>query len=352
MKALMKTKPGPGNVELLDMSEPAASGDLVKIRVVYSGICGTDLHTWDGVYPGNKPPVVLGHEFSGYVAEIGPEVRSLKPGDRVTSETTFSTCGTCIYCRRKDYNLCSSRKGIGTQVNGSFAGYVLSREESVHKLPGTVSLLSAALAEPLACAVHGCLERTDVHSGNTALILGPGAIGLLSAMTVLSRGASVILSGVSADEDRLAFARTAGVLWAIDQQKEDLSAVVMELTGGLGAAPVIECSGNIKALNTALRLAAKQADIVTLGLFPDQYNEIDTGVFFSKELRLTGSRTQKPSSWRTAIDLMAAGNLVPEKLVTDIFPLEEWQKAFMAVRDRKGIKTVIQCSREEPPAIE
>ena len=182
MKALMKTQPGPGNLELLDIPEPAVSGNLVKIRVVYSGVCGTDIHTWDGVYPGNKPPVVLGHEFSGYVTETGPDVLSIKPGDRVTSETTFSTCGECVFCRRKDYNLCSFRKGIGTQVNGSFAEYVLSREESVHKLPDSISLLSAALTEPLACAVHGCLERTSIGNGSTVLILGPGTIGLYAPL--------------------------------------------------------------------------------------------------------------------------------------------------------------------------
>jgi L-iditol 2-dehydrogenase len=346
VKALVKTKPGPGNLELLDVSEPEVSGDLVKIRVVYAGICGTDLHTWDGLYPGNKPPVILGHEFSGYVAETGPEVRTLKPGDRVTSETTFSTCGECVFCQQKEYNLCSFRKGIGTQVNGSFAPYVLSREESVHKLPGTVSLLSAALTEPLACAVHGCLEQSSAASGDVALVLGPGAIGLLSAMTLLSRGATVIVAGVSADEERFTLARELGVQRTVDQQKEDLAGVVMELSAGAGAAPVIECSGNIKALNAGLQLAAKQADIVQLGIFSQQYNEVDTSVFFPRELRLVGSRTQKPSSWRTAIALMGEGRLVPEKLVSGIFSLEDWRRAFQTVKDHGGIKTVIQCSGE------
>jgi len=344
LKALVKTKSGPGNLELLEIPEPTVSDDLVKIKVVYSGICGTDLHTWDGVYPGNMPPVVLGHEFSGYVAEVGSAVKNFRPGDRVTSETTFSTCGNCIFCRRKDYNLCISRKGIGTQVNGSFAEYILIREESVHKLPDTISFLSAALTEPLACAVHGCLERTSVNAGDKVLIFGPGTLGLLSAMTMLSKGAIVILSGVSTDENRLTFAHKLGVQRTVDQQKEDLRDIVMGLTDEAGAAPVIECSGNIKALNTALQLAAKQADVVQLGIFPKQYNEVDTSVFFPKEIRLIGSRTQKPSSWRIAINMMAEGCLVPENLVTGIFPLEEWQKAFQLVRNGEGVKTVIQCS--------
>jgi L-iditol 2-dehydrogenase len=342
----MKTMPGPGNLELLDVPEPEVSGGMVRIRVVYSGICGTDLHTWEGLYPGNKPPVILGHEFSGYVDDVGPDVRSVKPGDRVTSETTFSTCGECVFCGRKEYNLCSARKGIGTQVNGAFAFYVLTREESVHKLPAGVSLLSGALTEPLACAIHGCLERSSAAPEDVALVLGPGAIGLLSAMTLLSQGVTVIVAGVSADTERFTLARELGVQRTVDQQKEDLTGVVMELSAGAGASPVIECSGNIKALNTGLRLAAKQADIVQLGIFPQQYNEVDTSVFFPRELRLVGSRTQKPSSWRTAITLMGEGRLVPEKLVSGIFPLEDWRRAFQTVNDRNGIKTVIQCSDE------
>jgi len=342
----MKTKSGPGNLELLEVPEPVPDNDLVKIKVVYSGICGSDMHTWDGVYPGNRPPVILGHEFSGYVTEVGSKVNSVQPGDRVTSETTFSTCGVCKFCRRKEYNLCSTREGIGTQVNGSFADYVLAREESIHKLPDTVSLLSASLAEPLACAVHGCLERTAINSGDIVLIFGPGSLGLLSAMTLISKGAIVILAGITADKERLSLACELGVQRIVDQQIEDLHNVVMELTENTGAASIIECSGNINALNKALQLAAKQTDIVELGVFPKQYNEIDTSFFFSKEIRLVGSRTQKPSSWRTAINLMAQGNLIPEKLVTGVFPLEEWQKAFQIVKDRGGIKTVIQCSKE------
>jgi L-iditol 2-dehydrogenase len=346
MKALMKTKPGHGNVEIVDMPEPVPNEGLVKIRVVYSGICATDLHSYEGLYAGTKPPVVLGHEFSGVVAEVGPGVASLKPGDRVTSETTFTVCGKCVFCEREEYNLCSNRTGIGSQVNGSFAEYMLARGQSVHKLPDNVSLLSAALTEPLACCVHGCLERTSISKGDVVLVMGPGPIGFLAGMVAASQGAVVILSGVSADKDRLRMAEKLGIHRAVNQQEEDLAQVTREMTNGLGPSPVIECSGNIKALNTALQLAAKQADIVQMGLFAQQYNEIDTGAFFPKELRLVGSRTQKPSSWRTSIKLMGDETITPEKLVTDIIPLENWRDGFQEIRDKQGIKTVFQLSSE------
>jgi L-iditol 2-dehydrogenase len=346
MKALVKTKPGPGNLELLDVSEPFPEFSQVKIKVVYSGICGTDIHTWDGRYPGNKPPVTLGHEFSGYVVETGPGVTSVKTGDRVVSETTFETCGYCPFCTIEEYNLCPERKGLGTQVNGSFAEYVIAREKSIHLLPSQVSLLSGALCEPLACCVHGCLERTSISEGDTVLVMGPGAIGLLCSMIALGQGACVILAGVTHDEDRLTLARELGVQRTVVIEKEGLKNIALEMTGGKGPFPVFECSGNPKALNMALSIAAKKADIVQLGVFSHQYNELDTSAFFSKELRLVGSRTSKSSSWRTAVQLMADKIIIPEKIVTAIVDLENWLSAFAAVKECRGIKTLLQSSSD------
>lgn len=153
MKALLKTKLGPGNLEVAEVEEPQVGKDQVKILVKYSGICGTDIHTFQGHYKVSAP-VILGHEFSGEVVEVGKNVTEFQPGDRVTSETTFYICGKCKYCQSGDYNLCSSRKGLGTQQNGSFTKYVIARKESVHRLPEHVDYLSAAMTEPLACAHH------------------------------------------------------------------------------------------------------------------------------------------------------------------------------------------------------
>ena len=140
MKALVKYAKGPGNLEIRNVPEPEALKDFVKIRVVYAGICGSDLHTWAGNYAGNKPPVTLGHEFSGIVVETGPDVKHIKIGDWVTSETTFETCGTCLHCKNKEYNLCSARRGLGTQADGGFAEYVINHEARVHVLPKHVTL--------------------------------------------------------------------------------------------------------------------------------------------------------------------------------------------------------------------
>ncbi|MDR1389737.1 MAG: zinc-binding dehydrogenase [Treponema sp.] len=345
MKALVKTQKGPGNLELLDVEEPRAVNDLVKIRVVYAGICGTDIHTWEGIYPGNTPPVTLGHEFSGIVEEVGDAVGRIRAGDRVTAETTYYSCMACDFCKNEEYNLCASRRGIGTQVNGAFARAVLVPERSVHRIPEGVSLKSAALSEPLACCVHGCMEKTTPHRGSTALVTGPGAIGLLSALVLLSEGLQVILAGTSADTDRLLLARELGVQ-TVDLQREDLAEVVAKMTNGAGASPVIECSGSIKALNSGLSLAAKKADIVQMGVFAREVNEVNVSFFFPRELRLVGSRTQKPSSWRKTMELMGNGSIVPEKLVSFVYPLEDWLQGFTDVREKRGIKVLLRAGGE------
>lgn len=344
MKALIKSRRGYDQMELSDVPEPNATGDLVKIKVAYTGICGTDIHTFEGVYPGNTPPVILGHEFSGIVTEVGSKVTKVKPGDRVTSETTFSTCGQCPYCLQKEYNLCSHRKGIGTQINGSFAEYVVSREESVHILPDSISLLSASLTEPFACCVHGVLEKTQLEQGQVAVVFGPGAIGLMTGMLLQSQGVKVILAGVTKDAQRFKKARELGIHRIVDQQQENLEQVVRELTDGRGADRVFECSGVAQALNTGLELAAKKADIVQLGIFKEEYNSVYTGAFFPKELRYIGCRTQKPSSWEKALSIMEAGLVIPEKIVSSVIDLEDWRDGFMRSKDCSEIKVVVRCS--------
>ena len=342
MKALTKTEKGYDKMALLDIEEPKAVKNLVKIKVEYSGICGSDLHSFKGEYGNIKTPVVLGHEFSGIVVEVGEDVKNVKVGDRVTSETTFETCGECDYCKSKDYNLCPSRKGIGTQVNGSFAEYVLSREESVHVLPDNVSLIAASLTEPLACCVHASLEKTTINEGEVALVFGPGPIGLLLSQVVKSQGAYVILAGVTKDRERLDLAKKLGIDLVVDLLQEDLDAIVMEKTNGYGANKVFDCSGVIHAVNQGLRLAKKKGDFVQVGLFAKVKNELDQEAIIQREIRYIGSRSQKPSSWVTSLELLRDKKVDTETLVTKMVDLENWRDGIEAAMQGSEIKVVIK----------
>lgn len=344
MKALVKYEKGSGNLEIREVKEPEVSGDLVKIRVAYAGICGSDLHTWAGNYAGNKPPVTLGHEFSGIVAETGPEVKRIKVGDLVTSETTFETCGRCVHCKNEEYNLCSKRQGLGTQADGGFAEYVVNHEARVHVLPEGVTLLQASLTEPLACAVHGAMETSRVKEGETVLIFGPGAMGLLTGMVCKSQGAKVVIAGLTKDENRFAVARELGFDRIVDQMKENLDEIMSEMTEGAGPDKVYECSGAIPALNRAFELVRKKGEVIQIGLFPKDYNEVNVGIFFPKEIHYMGTRTQKPSAWVTSLKLMEEGLVSPEKIVTMITELDRWEEGFMRSRNAEEVKVVIQVS--------
>ncbi len=344
MKALAKVKSGYDNMKLVEMEEPKVYGDRVKIKVAYSGICGSDLHSFKGEY-NKKIPVVLGHEFSGVVVEVGENVRKIKVGDRVTSETTFETCGTCIYCQTKDYNLCSSREGIGTQIDGSFSEYVLTREESVHILPDNVSLLSASLTEPLACCVHSALEKTTIFRDDKVLIFGPGPIGILLAQVVKSQGAYVILAGIGKDESRLEFSKKVGVDRIVNLEEENLEEVIMELTNGYGADKVFDCSGVIQAVNQGLKLTKKKGVFVQVGLFAKASNELDEEAIIQREIEYIGSRSQKPTSWVKALELLRDGKVDTEIMVTKMVDLENWREGFDASLKGEEMKVVINSQK-------
>lgn len=342
MKAVVKTKPGYDHMEFKEVEEPEVYGDIVKIKSIYTGICGSDIHTFKGDYKNPKTPITLGHEFSGIVSEVGPDVKQIKVGDRVTSETTFETCGHCRYCKEKDYNLCSNRKGIGTQQNGSFTEYLISREESVHVLPNNIGLIAGAFTEPLACCTHAVLEKADVKPTDTVLVVGPGPIGLLLAQVVKSKGATVIISGVTKDMPRLKLAKELGIDHTIDSMTENLEEMTLELTEGYGVDKVFECSGAVPAVNQALALTSKKGTFVQVGLFPDKYISIDMESIIQREITFVGSRSQKPSSWPLALELISNGSVQVEKMITLTEDLTNWRKAFEAVMEGNEVKVIVE----------
>ncbi len=338
----MKVEPGYDKMLLKTIPELEVQKNQVKIKVAYTGICGTDIHTFTGQYKNSQTPVVLGHEFSGIVVEVGEDVTKVKVGDKVTSETTFVTCGECDYCLEKDYNLCAHRKGIGTQINGSFAEYVISREESVHVLPDAVDLKAAALTEPLACCVHAALEKTVVKKEDKVLIFGPGPIGLLQAQVVKAQGAFVILAGITKDQKRLELAKSLGVDIAVDIQKESLEEIVLAYTNGYGVDQLFECSGAVQALNQGLPLVKKKGTFVQVGIFSEKLNLLDQESIIQREITYIGTRSQKPSSWHIALKLLEEKKINTEKMITKIVPLDYWRQGFEAVLSGNEIKVLVQ----------
>jgi len=340
MKAVMKTAPGVGHIEVRDIAEPTPSPGQVKIAVRAAGICGTDLHIYHDEFK-SCPPVVLGHEVAGQVAALGDGVEGLRPGDRVTTETYFSTCGVCRFCRAGRVNLCPERRSIGSAVNGGFTSYVVVPARNVHPLPDIVSDIAAALTEPLACVVHGALELPRVSPEDIAVVAGPGTIGLLTLQVVKAAGVRVVVLGTDADEHRLRMARDLGADRACNVQRDDYAAIVREFTAGAGADIVYECSGAGASAATLLGLVRRGGHYAQIGLFGKPV-AWDLDQICYKEISVTGSNASTPSAWPRALQLMEHGLVRTEPLVTSVLPITQWRDAFDRFEQRAGLKTVLQ----------
>lgn len=347
MKGVSKQAPGYDQMEFIDLPVPEATEDKVLIKVAYTGICGSDIHTFKGEYKNPTTPVVLGHEFSGQVVAVGDQVSKVKVGDRVTSETTFTVCNECDYCKEKQYNLCPNRKGIGTQQNGSMANYVLAREESIHLLPDGLSYEGAAMSEPLACCVHAMYQKSRLELQDKIIIMGPGPIGLFLLQIAKDIGAFVIMTGITKDAHRLELAKKMGADVIVDTMKEDLAKVVEEVTDGYGVDKVYDASGALPAVNASLPLMRKQGIFVQVGLFRDKMNELDLETIIQREIEYVGSRSQNPYDWPIAIHLLAKGAIHIDEMITKKYPLEEWRTAFDKVMEGNEIKVMIESNPGE-----
>lgn len=342
MEGLVKFKRGDGNVEIRSLPEPEPRPDEVKIKVRAAGICGSDLHIYhDHIKIPIRVPVVMGHEFSGVIEKPGSSVKDLEKGERVTSETTASSCGKCIYCGNGNYNLCPERRIIGYWVDGAFADYCVVPAKMVHRLPDNVDFTGGALGEPLACCVHAVSELTGISAGDSILITGPGAIGLLCLQIVKAEGGIAIVCGTDNDKKRLEVARKLGADYVVNIQKESLPEIVNELTENRGVDVVLECSGSPAAVGMAFDSVRKQGKYTQVGLFGRPV-EMDFEKVAYKELKVTGSLGQKRSAWEKGLQLMARGKISTEKLVTDIFPIKEWRQAFAKAESRSGLKIILQ----------
>jgi L-iditol 2-dehydrogenase len=348
MRALVKTATGPGHLALLDRPEPHAGPGQVKIQVKAGGVCGTDLHIAHGTWP-VKPPLILGHELSGVVVEVGAGVVELQVGDRVTSETDATFCGTCAFCRAGDMHLCPKRTGIGTSADGSFADYLVIRAGGVHRLPDSVDFVSGALTEPLAVAVHAVVERGQVRLGERVVVIGPGTIGLLAAQVAQTRGADVVVAGLARHTARFALARRLGIAHTIALDEPGSLDQVKALDDGLGVHKVIECSGNQVAVGQAIHLLRKGGWLVLVGFFMVPGVELDLDLAINKELTLVTSRGKRPTCFRMALELSGEGRVNPAALITHRFPLSEWQAAFAAAEQR-GAKVVLLGEAGQTPS--
>ncbi len=340
MRALVKTKIEPGNFQLMEIDTPVPGPDQVRIKVKRAGICQTDnVYINEGGFA-LHPPVVLGHEVSGVVDMVGSNVEGISIGDRVLSQTTYHVCGHCRFCKRGEFNHCPERRGIGSAANGAFAEYVVTWKGSVMKMPDSMTFDQAASIEPLSCGVHALTERTQCGVNDVVVILGPGPIGLYAAQVAKAQGSYVIVAGLTHDAPRMELALKLGIDRAVDLQKEDLGKICKELTEGYGADVVVEATGSSKAVDLAMNVIARRGTFVPMGVF-NHTIDVDFHNIKKKELTVQGSHAQIPTSWEKAIRLVRLGKVNVDAIISHVFPMSQWEDAFEVVKNKQGLKVMI-----------
>jgi L-iditol 2-dehydrogenase len=331
MTGLMKTATGPGSVGLGTVPRPVAGPGQVVIEVFATGICGTDLHIAADEFP-SLPPVVMGHEVTGRVVEAGVGAEE-HLGKRVSPETYFFTCDVCPDCRAGRRNLCLARRSIGSHVDGGFASHVVVPAGNLHEVHPGVGEHAGALYEPLACVTHSLCDPAVASPGDRALVVGPGAMGILSAQVLRAQGAIVTVSGAPTDRARLDLAASLGL-------------EVVEADGLHGATPdggfevVVDASGNERGIDAGLRAVRRGGHYVQVGL-AGRPILVDIDLICLRELRVTSGFASTPRSWKRLEKLVAAGLILLDPLVSDVLPLAEWQAAFERTRRADGLKLML-----------
>jgi L-iditol 2-dehydrogenase len=327
--AVGKLAEGLGNIGMRQQPvRPPGPGEVV-LEVIATGICGTDLHIADDEFP-SEPPVTMGHEITGEVALLGAEVDPSWLGARVACETYFSTCGTCRHCCDGKPNMCARRRSLGSRVDGGFARWLTLPAGNLWRIPGHVGWHAGALVEPLACVTRIMFDPAVVNAGDTVLVVGPGAMGILTAQSARAGGGVVTVAGLERDRHRLDIAAGLGFAAVVVDGSEDLT----------GFDVVAEASGEESGVATALAAVRRDGTWAQVGIFGKPVT-VPLDHLTYGELRVRSGNASTPRSWRRALQLVEARLVELDPLISDVVPLHEWERAFAATRAGEGMKTVL-----------
>jgi L-iditol 2-dehydrogenase len=322
--------------------KPQPADDELLIRIKACGICGSDVHGFDGSTGRRIPPIVMGHEAAGIVEAVGSGVRSFRAGDRVTFDSTVY-CGDCFYCRRGQVNLCDRREVIGVSTPlfrrmGAFAEYVTVPERIAYALPETMPFAHAALIEAASVAVHGA-SLTPLEPGDVAVVVGAGMIGLLTLQAIREAGAERVFV-VDVDDTRLEMARGLGATETFNSKTQNVMAEIQRRTEGRGADVALECVGITDAIGLAVESVRKGGAVTLVGNVAPKI-ELALQSVVSRQIRLQGS-CASCGEYPECIAMMADGRIRVEPLISAVAPLEDGARWFQRLYDREpGLLKVV-----------
>lgn len=319
--------------------EPLRPGEA-RIAVAYVGICGTDLHIFHGDMDARVArPATIGHEMSGTIVDLAPDVEGWSVGDAVTV-MPLAWDGTCPACLAGNEHICQNLDFIGIDSPGALQEHWNVPASTLVRLPAGVSLRDAALVEPVAVAVHD-VRRSELGPGDRAVVIGAGPIGVLIATVATAFGAEVVIAEI--DANRRAAAEEMG-LRTLDPSAVDQVAWVEQWTGGAGADVVFEVSGAAAAVLGATSLAKVRGTLVVVAIH-SQPRPLDLHRLFWRELRILGARVYERRDFERAVELVAEGVIPADRLITRIVPLAETASAFEALEEGRAMKLLVEVGR-------
>jgi len=340
MKALVLTEYN--RFEHEEAPTPSIGPEDVLVEVKACGICGSDVHGMDGSSGRRIPPIIMGHEAAGVIAEVGQAVTDWQAGDRVTFDSTIY-CGRCGFCRRGAVNLCNHRRVLGVSCeefrqDGAFAEYVAVPQHIVYRLPEALSFEHAATVEPVSIALHA-VGRLPTCLNDTAVVIGSGMIGLLAVQGLRAAGCGRIIA-VDLDQHRLNLALRMGADETLSPEQSDVAAEVLRRTGGLGADLAVEAVGIPSTVTTAITSVRKGGSVALVGnLTPQVSLPLQTVV--TREITLYGSCASR-GEWPACIEMITRGAIDVESLISAVAPLDEGAAWFRRLHEGKdGLMKVI-----------
>lgn len=329
-------------MRLFDVPRPEPGPGEVLVKVRAAAVCGTDLHIaqWTpwAQRAGIRLPLVMGHEFSGEVVALGPDVKGVRAGDYVAGETHVP-CGQCFQCRNGLQHICGNLKLFGIHRDGCFAEYATIPAICAHRIPTTIPPNVAAMLEPLGTSVRAVLE---VHpAGETVAVLGCGPIGLFAIAAAKAAGAARVIA-TDVREERLKLARAVGADLTLDARQVKVADVILQETGGVGVDAIVEASGSVPAIEGAWKYLRKGGKVALIGLPSDPVRvNLGPDVIF-KEARIIGIHGREMfATWTRMEHMLERGMLRVDPVITHEMPLERWAEAFRLLEEGQGGKVIL-----------
>lgn len=324
---------GPRSIEIEERPRPRPKNADVLVRVRAVGVCGSDVHGFEGLIPDRrKPGLIMGHEAAGEVEKIGPESSKWRTGDRVAIDPQIS-CGNCASCKRGWLHLCDKRLNLGSTMNawydGALCEYIVMPENQLHALPENVGFGEGAVVEPASCAVH-IYNRGHMEVGSTVGVIGTGSIGLIAVQVAKAMGVSKLIA-VDKSKTRLDLAAGFGADILVNSAEEDPVARILAETGGRGVDTVAEAAGLSLTYDWAVKSVRKRGTVLALG-YVDEHVPIPMRAFIFREISLLGC-TGFTFESDSVLELMSRGGIDVKPILTHEFRLEEVQAAFETAAD-------------------